>query len=195
MRGSRARIVLALLACTALVIGGAGTVLAQEATGTPAGEKLIFDVGITEDIVSPNPFRACCTADYEFLNMNYDMLFAFGPEDLSPIPSLATTSEHTDDYMTWTFTIRDDVTWHDGQPLTAEDIAFTYQFIVDNSMGFFKDYFPYDPTFEAPNATTPIWNSSEPTFAPTIPPWVYILPKHVWEGFDKTEAKEFENVP
>ena len=61
--------------------------------------------------------------------------------------------------MTWTCTIRDDVKWHDGEPLTSRDIAFTYRFILDKQLTIFADYLPYKPTFETPDDTTLIWHS------------------------------------
>ena len=59
------------------------------------------------------------------LLLNYNMLYGFSAEDLSPVPELTSGCEPNSDYMEWTCPIRDDVTWHDGEPLTAEDIAFT----------------------------------------------------------------------
>lgn len=44
---------------------------------------------------------------------------------------LATSYECSDDGMTWTFTIRDDVRFTDGEPLTAADVAFTINGIID----------------------------------------------------------------
>jgi len=41
----------------------------------------------------------------------------------------AATFEHSDDYKVWTFTIRDDVKWSDGEPVTAEDWALSYEVI------------------------------------------------------------------
>lgn len=41
----------------------------------------------------------------------------------------AATFEHTDDHKVWTFTIRDNVNWHDGKPVTAEDWAYAYEVI------------------------------------------------------------------
>ena len=40
-------------------------------------------------------------------------------------PSLAESWERSDDGLTWTFHIRRDVRWHDGQPFTAHDVDFT----------------------------------------------------------------------
>jgi peptide/nickel transport system substrate-binding protein len=129
--------------------------------------------------------------------LNYDMLFNFSKTDLTPSPGLATSCDHNGSYKTWTCHIRSGVKWSDGQPLTAADVAFTYNFIVDNKLSAFSDYLPFDPTFSAPNATTLIWKSTKPTFAPEVPPWVPILPEHIWKKFDgdPKAAKSFENVP
>ena len=49
---------------------------------------------------------------------------------MSPAPSLATDWETSEDGLTWTFNIRDDVDWTDGEHLTANDIAFTYNLVL-----------------------------------------------------------------
>lgn len=196
MKGSR-RASLALGVATAVVLGLTGSALGQS---PEPDEPLTLHVGTGEDINSANPFKAFNTSDYEVLLMNYNMLFGFKAEDLTPVPELANGCEPSSDYMTWTCEIRDDVTWHDGEPLTSEDIAFTYQLIVDKGLGFFVDYLPYNPTFETPDATTLIWKAEEPTLAPTVPPYIPILPEHVWgrfagENVRNKEIEAFEPVP
>ena len=47
-------------------------------------------------------------------------------------PALAESWEHSDDGLTWTFNIRRDVKWHDGQPFTAHDVEFTFNKIIYN---------------------------------------------------------------
>ncbi len=47
-------------------------------------------------------------------------------------PALAESWEHSDDGLTWTFNLRRDVTWHDGQPFTAHDVEFTFNRIIYN---------------------------------------------------------------
>ena len=47
-------------------------------------------------------------------------------------PSLAESWEHSEDGLTWTFRLRRDVTWHDGQPFTAHDVDFTFNRIIYN---------------------------------------------------------------
>ena len=47
-------------------------------------------------------------------------------------PSLAESWERSDDGLTWTFHLRQDVQWHDGQPFTAHDVDFTFNRITYN---------------------------------------------------------------
>jgi peptide/nickel transport system substrate-binding protein len=47
-------------------------------------------------------------------------------------PALAESWEHSEDGLTWTFHLRTDVTWHDGQPFTADDVEFTFNRIIYN---------------------------------------------------------------
>ena len=48
----------------------------------------------------------------------------------------------------------------------------------------FSDYLPFNPTFETPDRLTLVWKSEEPTQAPTVPPYIPILPEHVWGALD-----------
>ena len=47
-------------------------------------------------------------------------------------PALAESWDRSDDGMTWTFHLRRDVTWHDGEPFTAHDVDFTFNRIIYN---------------------------------------------------------------
>ena len=85
MRGMR-RASLALGVATAVMVGLAGSAFGQ--IGLAEAEKLTFHVGTTSDMVSANPFKACCTSEYEMLLLNYNMLYGFRAEDLSPVPEL-----------------------------------------------------------------------------------------------------------
>ena len=65
------------------------TALAGSAFGqAEEDEPLTYHVGTTSDMVSANPFKACCTSEYEMLLLNYNMLYGFSAEDLSPVPEL-----------------------------------------------------------------------------------------------------------
>ena len=109
---------------------------------------------------------------------------------------LATEWESSEDGLTWTITTRDGVTWHDGEPFTAEDIEFTFNTILENETGSFIDYFPNVESIEAVDDNTLVWKATEPTIAPVIPPWVYILPKHIWEPLGGyADMRNYANFP
>ena len=48
-------------------------------------------------------------------------------------PALAESWEHSEDGLTWTFHLRRDVRWHDGEPFTAHDVEFTFNRIIYNT--------------------------------------------------------------
>jgi peptide/nickel transport system substrate-binding protein len=52
--------------------------------------------------------------------------------DFSVEPMLAESWTHTEDGKEWTFKLRKDVKWHDGEPFTADDVIFTFQRIIYN---------------------------------------------------------------
>lgn len=66
------------------------------------------------------------TRDGVFIQNVYDTLFRLG-EDLTPTPWLATDYSVSEDGMEWTFTIRDDVYFHNGKKMTAADVVFSWE--------------------------------------------------------------------
>jgi peptide/nickel transport system substrate-binding protein len=153
-------------------------------TATPSKPKVVLRVGTTIDLTTDNPWAVNAGSDYSVATVEYDMLLKFSDDDLTPAPSLATACTPSSDSMTWTCTLRDGLKWSDGAPLTSKDIAFTYRFVIDNDIPQYREYFPFHPTFETPDDHTLIWKAEEPTFAPDMPPWVYIVPQHVWQPYD-----------
>ena len=85
------RAMLAFGVAIAVVAGVGGAALGQSASAED--EPLTLHVGTTSDMVSANPFKACCTSEYEMLLMNYNMLYGFSADDLSPVPELTTGCE------------------------------------------------------------------------------------------------------
>jgi peptide/nickel transport system substrate-binding protein len=82
-------------------------------------------VGMRTDFGGLNPVtNTSLTTDHVMKYGLYTPLIQYD-EDLEPIPHLAESWElHGDTAVT--FTLRDDVRWHDGQPVTAHDVKFTF---------------------------------------------------------------------
>src|SRR5499426_2213299 len=67
--------------------------------------------------------------------MIYDTLFALD-EKLEVKPQLIERWSVSDDKLTWTFTMRDGLAWHDGSPVTAEDcVASLKRWSKNETMG------------------------------------------------------------
>jgi peptide/nickel transport system substrate-binding protein len=193
--GRRAVVVVAALG-SFLAVSLAGTALAQSsspsAVSSASNKKITFIEGSTNDISTVNPWLALETPEYEVLSLNFDLLLNFDKANLAASPGLATQWTQSPDGLTWTFTIRDDATWQDGTPLTANDVAYTYNTTLDCQLGNSLDYLVPDFTdkIEATNDTTLVWTMKEPNTAPLRPPWVYIVPEHLWSGKSCSEIKK-----
>ncbi len=92
-------------------------------TGPVHGGKLVY--GIEAD--SANPFvhyaTSCAISCRMIFRAITDSLY-ITDADGEIVPYLVESEEHSADYMTWTLTIRDDITFHDGTPLTGEAVAY-----------------------------------------------------------------------
>jgi peptide/nickel transport system substrate-binding protein len=108
-----------------------------------AQDPVTFRIGITQapSDTGLNPYLATLGADYTLFADMYDLLIEFGP-NLEPAPGLAESWDVSDDGLTWTYHLRDGVTWHDGTPFTAEDARFQLQYIFDS----------HDPAYTGPAA-------------------------------------------
>ena len=92
-----------------------------------AQEEKVLVIGHAESTDSLDPARGY-TQTTGFINHGtYETLVTFPDEDASEIiPQLATEWSVSDDGLTYTFTLREDVVFSSGNPLTAEDVVFSF---------------------------------------------------------------------
>jgi len=95
-------------------------------------------------------------------------------------PRLAESWEHSEDYREWTVHLRRDVKWHDGVPLTANDIEFTVSMWNDPELGFWAGGLV--ESVEVIDDYTARVVYEEPQL---LDSWWDYWPKHVMEGFDR----------
>jgi peptide/nickel transport system substrate-binding protein len=198
-RGATAVLAIAVVAGVAATTM-AGVALAQTESGSAqaSGEKTTFTVGTTNDAITFNPMYMIETPEYSTADLVYDTFLSWDRENFDTKANLATDWTQSDDGLTWTFNVRDDVTWQDGTPLTAEDIAYTFNWIIEQGVGNFIDYLPFTEVggIRATSPTTLEWTTTEPTSAPIYPPYVYIMPKSVLSQYkDKAEFRTWKGFP
>lgn len=162
----------------------------------PKGDTSSLRLGYPSDINNLNPLNVQATHDAQTIRLIYDRLFRITPEGV-PEPWAAESSEKIDD-TTFQVTIRDGMTWHDGEPFTIEDVAFTFSYVAEHSPKLSAWAEPVEST-EIVGDRTIEFNLKRP-FAPFVANTlgtVFILPKHIWssvpEDVDAEKATNWEN--
>jgi peptide/nickel transport system substrate-binding protein len=99
--------------------------------GGDSSGRLVAAIAGEPDQLDPNKTSAYFS--FEVLENVYDTLVE--PDaDLQMRPALAESWDVTPDQLTWTFHLRPGVKFHDGSPLTADDVVFTYRRIIDEEL-------------------------------------------------------------
>ncbi len=102
----------------------------------------------------------------------------------TPMGWLAKSWKTSADGRTWTFTLRDGITWQDGRPLTARDVAFTFRYFTKGagsiSPGIVRGLPISD--VQARDDATVVFRLPKPfaPFAEAIAGRVPIIPEHIW---------------
>ena len=105
------------------------------------------------------------------------------------VPDLAESWEASDDLMTWTFHLREGVTWHDGEPFTAADVKWTFDNILEyGDQAYTYTYVKMVESVETPDDYTVVFHMAYPcgTFVESVGDYQGpdILPAHIYEGTD-----------
>jgi peptide/nickel transport system substrate-binding protein len=165
------------------------TVAIAAAPASSATKPVVFNVGDTQGIDSMNPIVGVTVPAYEAWNIQYATLTDKSAKDFSTTPGLAASWTGSEDGRTWTYKLRPNMKWSDGQPLTSEDVAYTinrarkeewlnYTSVVANLKA------------TAPDPTTVVIHSSvsDPKL-PTVDS--YIVPKHIFEKYDAKAVTKY----
>jgi peptide/nickel transport system substrate-binding protein len=152
-------------------------------------------VGISQEPTVFNPHLLHIEVDEGIHWAIFDPLFSvepdgsFAPRLVTEVPSIE-NGGISEDGTEWKITLKEGVTWHDGTPLTAEDVKFTLEL-------------QKDPDFRAARRTghelieeitvvsdTELTWKMSSAFAPymAILSWTFIVPKHAFDGVDPNEA-------
>ncbi|MBN1315306.1 MAG: ABC transporter substrate-binding protein [Anaerolineales bacterium] len=103
---------------------------------------------------------------------------------------LAESWESNDDKTEWTFKIRDGISFHDGTPCTAEDIAWSLNFMLENAFPANDAYVSNFEKVEAVDDSTLVISLINPD--PAVPEgkviYAWILPRSIWDGLSYDEA-------
>ena len=151
-------------------------------------------VGFLADAKRLLPFLASDSASGEISGHVYNGLTKYD-KDIQIVGDLAESWNISPDGLKITFHLRKGVKWHDGVELTAEDVLFTYQKIIDPKVStpYSSNYGPVEKV-EAVDKYTVKVVYKEP-YAPALESWgMGIIPKHILEEKDIT-LEEYNRKP
>ncbi len=157
-----------------------------EAAPAPGGTVLW---GETSDISTTNMILSADQPTSPFLGLIFEGLVGSSPLDGQPVPGIADSWERAADGMTYTFHLNPDAKWHDGQPLTADDVIFSleaelnpdtgsqYTSSVEAAVASYRkiDDYTVEIVSDGPRANF--------LFDLVLP----VMPKHIWEGVPAAE--------
>lgn len=159
----------------------------EEASSAPTGAIVeTLRIGTTRPADSFNIMME----DGSYGKMNYNS-FSAAPflelnQEREIQPYIMTDWDIADDQMSVVATFATDkgITWHDGQPLTIDDIIFTFGYMIEVKQ---SSYLKSMSSVEKIDDKTLKLNFDTPagfTMLTKIAPFVYVYPKHIWEGVE-----------
>lgn len=190
-----------------VVVEGTPQIIEKVVTATPepvseepaseepaAAEPAILRIGSTRSLDKINPYWATEYAESIIFDLVYEKMFSVNYQsDFEP--ELAESWEMSDDGLTWTFNIVKDSKFHDGTPLTAEDVAFSLNLYKAREDSSRWSHVKMIDNAEATGDYTVTITLVEP-----IPNMIdqlatlWILPKHIWEPLGiETDLEDFIN--
>ena len=178
----------------------AGTTLALYTGGCrwssspPSGHGTVRLAG--ESFGFPSPFAYIAGPGYVQMSFIYDTLL-WKDSTGGMLPWLAKRYRRSDDGLTYTFELRDGIRWHDGRRLTAEDVAFTFEYFARQPLGPLIVAKPLG--VKGARATGPLTvdvhlKTPTVTFLDSVAGAVPIIPKHVWASIDDAPKAQDRKV-
>lgn len=154
---------------------------ATSSTPAPA-DASTFRIATSGFVDSFNPFVSIYLTPTNIIRYVYEYLVQNDAEDGSPTQGLAADWKTEEDGKKWVFTLQDGLTWSDGEPITADDVVYTYTQMMEvpalavangNLVSNFEKV-------TAPDDKTVVIDLKAPQ-APNPGTEVPIVPKHIWE--------------
>lgn len=188
-------ITLILAACGGSSSPSAGT--AGEAGGeTGASGPAVLRIGWPGSPDTLNPGTGVLAEAYTAYDLVYDTLYDLQFDGTFKL-GVADSVEVAEDGKVYTFKIHSGIKFHDGEALTAEDVAFSLNlYKAHEDFPYLNFYTVAFENIEAPDANTVVLTLSEaiPNLESQLLA-LYILPEHIWSKYaEGNAAAEFENL-
>ena len=165
-----------------------------DAEASTSDEPVVLRIGWAGSPDTLNPGTAVLSEAYTLFELVYDSMYQLELDGTYSL-ELADSVDVTDDGLVYTYHIRDGISFHDGEPLTAEDVAFSYNlYATQEDFPFLPVYTEFFDTVEADDSNNVIITLTDAI--PNIESqliFLYVVPEHIWGGLEGAAIAEFEN--
>ncbi|EAX47997.1 extracellular solute-binding protein, family 5 [Thermosinus carboxydivorans Nor1] len=201
MRLGKIWLAAALSLILVLAVGCGGTKLnseGQETRELQQGGQLVY--GSLQEPNTLNPLLSDLLATAEVGSLIFSGLITVNDKgewvpDLAVEVPTVQNGGVSPDGLTVIYKLRQGVTWHDGQPFTAADIKFTWQYILNRKVNVIsRDGYDRIKAIETPDPYTAVIRFEQP-YAPYLTLFRTILPKHILEGVEDYNKAGFNRRP
>ncbi len=164
----------------------------------PRTARKILKWGYPSDVNTLNPLATTDSHDFWTLRLIYDRLMQVDAKGV-PQPWAAQEVKEVNK-TTFQAKLRPGMKFHDGKPVTAGDVKFSFEYISRVKAGFYLRLVETIKAIEAPDPLTVIFRLAEPSapFLANTLGQVFILPKHIWQDIPEkaglTKAQDFPNL-
>lgn len=153
--------------------------------GAPEGGSDTLIVGLQGDPASFNPTGAPDDWGFYVAENLFSRLVKLNWNG-EYLPDLASTWDIAEDGLSYTFHLKENVKWHDGEPFSSADVKWTFDTVVEQG-GYLSSYLGNVTSIDAPDDNTVVFQLSAPD--PALLSnlsflGAFILPKHLYEGQD-----------
>ncbi len=95
----------------------------------------VLQVGNGAEVQELDPHVVSGVSEHRILSALFEGLTDYAPETLEPVPAVAKSWDLSPDQLTYTFHLREDAEWSNGDPVTAHDFAYGWHRILSPAMG------------------------------------------------------------
>ena len=170
------------------------------APAAPAAPASTMDTLIVRNSGDPMSFNPSVASDDNLYYAAMCMFHRLTKLDTtkSPVPDAAESWDVSEDALTITWHLKDGLKWSDGEPLTADDVKYTFDYIKEHPETYFSTSMQIVDSIEVVDDLTVVFhmNTADMSFVARIG-WygTFILPEHVFNNGQKWEENPASTIP
>lgn len=187
-----------------LAIGLAGAMLLSVGCSNSGGSSEVskitsISIVAAGDAVNLNPLYANDRVSMTVMNALYNPLYEVDEKGEKKF-YIADSIEPSEDFLTYTVKLKSGVKWHDGESLTADDLVFTMDSILDESQAskMRGSFVIEDKVVEVEKVDDTTVNFKLPAISTSFESMlggIRIIPKHIYEGEKDMSKSDKNNSP